>query len=518
MDFFKDLHDIPESEYVDSKNKIRDYMTEADLASEKTIEKRIAFFKKCMYYCSSCHANPAFQTLAKDALGLNDELINIHELMYKFFVKEQHCLNFTVLTHLYDKYDSSSFSWHVSPITLPFLSACISASGSCKANTSTSAFFRKLYEEFKMTVKYSLSYSNASSAKEKLAFLSHNLDNVFEQWADAVLGKSYFCMLESIYKDYSQNEEQKTAIQMSIYSLTRILVENPVSSNKISQYVSNMLDKYRLHLSQTINSNSEDLTLLYPHIFSRKITEELDFSMNLYNTFSDLTLNILSFIDTYPYEPRSIYIFSVIDFDSFQEKYNKYSEQLNDITINTKNELINFFKYVKENYNIPSYIELNDLCAQKHIKEISALFLNYYKKIRTSLNKFLSTVKKESHLKPENSKNIAEDLYDLEKLKNDIHFYLSNLKEKLDEKLSNLPGVLNCNNPGAVNKWKYPIDLFYECDIIRIINELSSENITAPQADNIINHLKANNIQFPMCRASVIIFLQKYDEIVSNLD
>ena len=123
MDFFKDLHDIPESEYVDSKNKIRDYMTEADLASEKTIEKRIAFFKKCMYYCSSCHANPAFQTLAKDALGLNDELINIHELMYKFFVKEQHCLNFTVLTHLYDKYDSSSFSWHVSPITLPFLSA-----------------------------------------------------------------------------------------------------------------------------------------------------------------------------------------------------------------------------------------------------------------------------------------------------------------------------------------------------------------------------------------------------------
>lgn len=114
MDFFKDVHDISKSEYLDSKNKLSNYMIEAKLASEKTIDKRIAFFKKCMYYCSSCHANPAFHTLAKDALKLNDELINIHELMYKYFVKEQHCLNFTVLTRLDDKYAPSSFSWYVS--------------------------------------------------------------------------------------------------------------------------------------------------------------------------------------------------------------------------------------------------------------------------------------------------------------------------------------------------------------------------------------------------------------------
>ena len=518
MDFFKDVHDISKSEYLDSKNKLSNYMIEANLASEKTIDKRIAFFKKCMYYCSSCHANPAFHTLAKDALKLNDELINIHELMYKYFVKEQHCLNFTVLTRLDDKYAPSSFSWYVSPITLPFLAACISASGSCKSTTTISAFFRKLYDEFKMTTRYSQSHSNTPSTKEKLKYLSCNQDNVFECWADTVLGKSYFCILEGIFRDYSRNEKQKIAIRMSIYSLTRILIENSVSSNKISQYVSNMLDKYRLHLNQTIKSNSKNLTLLYPYEFSRKITEELDFSKELYKTFSDLTQDILSFIDTYTYSPKSKYKFSVIDFDSYQAEYNKYSKQFNDITVKIKNDLIAFFKEIKENYDTAPYIQFNDLYSQKHIKEISAIFSQCHKNIKKSLDNFLSIVKKESSPNPAKYKNLTVDHDYLEELKNDIHSYLRKLKEKLEKKLSDLPGILNCYNPGAVNEWKYPIDLFYEHDIIRIINELSSEYVAAPPATKIIDLLIANHVKFPMRRASVIIFLQKYEEIVSKLD
>ena len=62
------------------------------------------------------------------------------------------------------------------------------------------------------------------------------------------------------------------------------------------------------------------------------------------------------------------------------------------------------------------------------------------------------------------------------------------------------------------------IDLFYEHDIIRIINELSSEYVAAPPATKIIDLLITNHVKFPMRRASVIIFLQKYEEIVSKLD
>ena len=518
MDYFKIEPDIPTSEYVDSKNKIRDYMIEAGLASKNTIDKRIAFFKKCMYYCSSCHANPAFYILAKDALGLSDELINIHELMYKFFVKEQHCLNFTVLAQIDDKYDPapSSFSWHISPIIMPFFTACISASGLCNvtANMTISDFFVKLNDEFKMTVKYSLSCSNTSSAKEKLSFLSHNLDDVFEQWTDTVLGKSYFCKLESIYKNYSWNERQKTDIQISIYSLTRILIENPVSSDKISQYVTTMLDKYRFHLSQDIKFNTKEL---YPYKFPRKIPEEPAFIKGLYETFSQSVKKVLTFISTYKYEPHSKYKISVSDFDSFQGEYNQYYEQLSEITNSVNNNLSNFFRDAKRRHDKPPSINFNDINAKKHIAEISSTICNYYKKIQKSFGNFLSVVKKASSPNPEKYDNLAIDHDYLEELERNIYLFLNQLRKTLKKNISSLPDILNCYNPGAVNMWKYPTDLFDEDDIIRIINELSPEYSPEPQADKIIALLKTKNVRFPMLRASVITFLQKYDEIITQI-
>lgn len=518
MDYFKIEPDISKTEYIDSKNKIRDYMIEAGLASKNTVDRRIAFFKKCMYYCSSCHANPAFHTLAKDALGLNDELINIHELMYKFFVKEHQCLKFTILAHLDDKYDPapSSFSWHISPIIMPFFTACISASGLCNVTKkmTISDFFRKLNDEFKMTVKYSLLCSNTSSTKEKFDFLSLNLDDVFEQWTDTVLGKSYFCILESIYKNYSPNEGQKTAIQMSIYSLTRILIENPVSSDKISQYVTTMLDKYRFHLSQNIKFNTKEL---YPYEFSRKIPEEPAFIKELYETFSQSVQEVLAFISTYKYEPHSKYKISVSDFDLFQGEYDQYYEQLNEITNSVNNNLSNFFRNAKRNHDKPPSIHFNDINAEKHVAEISSTICNYSKKIQKSFGDFLSVVKEASSPNPEKSNNLIINHDYLEELRSNIHLFLNQLRKTLKENISNLPDILNCYNPGAVNIWKYPIDLFDEDDIIRIINELSPEYSPEPQADKIIALLKTKNVRFPMLRASVITFLQKYDEIITQI-
>lgn len=76
---------LSETTHITTVKEILDsLMAIGEIYSEQTARTKLDSFKKCMYYCSFASGNPMYLFMAQNTLHVSDELIYVHELMYKF--------------------------------------------------------------------------------------------------------------------------------------------------------------------------------------------------------------------------------------------------------------------------------------------------------------------------------------------------------------------------------------------------------------------------------------------------
>lgn len=488
-----------------------------DLFSNTSTSARLDKFKKTLYFCSSNLSHPMFLSIAQDNLLISNELLNIHELMYKFMcTSEYKCLKFNAMENINSRYESTSFTWKISDDLFPFLIAYILTTNS-KNITFPSLFFEKLDNYF---------YKALEKLSNELTYNKEMISELYSEWTENFFGRKYFCTLDSLYKTFTTTEDQKNSLRNSINGLTRILVECPVYPNKIVFYVNKLLDHYKMSLiekAHTPTPNPEELLPFYKHLTPWKIRNEPSFISYLNNKLIKTTQNLCHYIENHLATEGKLskYKIAVNHFDKFSTESSKYIFDIDKQLKNMNEEFSVFFTSVKNYPSISNGIQTGILTysqenEEKHVDEIIKLFKKYYGKIKKAFEKFVRTVKKASGEHPENYTSLTIDRDYYSELTDTINSFQNRLTQKLEDILNGLPFILYYHNPGYMYDFKYPTEFFGEDDILRITYELTGEYHNLPE-DHLIQLFKSKEFVLPACRADIISFLLNFDQIIAGL-
>ena len=459
-----------------------------------------------------------FLSMAQGALLIPDELINIHELMFRFLCNEKYnYLQFNIMENIFSKFDSSSFTWNIPDFVIPFLIAYILATDSSKKDTSSHLFFKNLDDYFNIALE---------KLSDELSYNKQNVSELYHEWTNDYLGRQYFCTLDSLFKKFTKTNEQKVILRSSISELTRILIARPIRPNKISIYVNKMLNHYNMLLSKelsTPNPTLKDLSLFYGHDEPRIIEEEFDFIKQLNKKLFKIVQNLHSYIRRYLNKERkksSIYKTSVNNFNDFLKECLKYIQEIDNQLDNLDVEFQTFFDEIK---NTPPYcqsinnrdISFNEIAKEEHIEAFSKHILKYYDQIKEAFSDFLDIVQKSSGENPERYNTLTIDRNYYSELTEKIRLSQKNLSAKIKKSLDDLPCILSSHNQGHIRNYRYPTCIFYEYDILRIADELTEDNYRLPK-DHIMHYFKKKELTFPIWRSDVINFLLDFDQLITE--
>lgn len=239
-----------------------------NLYSDASTSTRLGRFKKHLYYCSANLSDTLFLSIAQDNLSIPNEILNIHELMYKFMCTSKYkCLEFNTMENLYSRYEPTSFTWEIPDNLFPFLTAYILTT-SIKNIMSPSQFFEELDNYFYIALK---------RLNDELNYNKKEISELYHEWTEDYFGRQYFYTLDSLYKTFTKTDNQKNTLRNSINGLTRILVECPEYPNKITGYVKELLNQYKTRLMENASTSTptdEELLLFYKHSEPWKIENE----------------------------------------------------------------------------------------------------------------------------------------------------------------------------------------------------------------------------------------------------
>lgn len=488
-----------------------------DLYSDTPASARLDKFKKSLYFCSSNLSNPMFLSLAQDNLLISNELLNIHELMYKFMCTSKYkCLEFNAMKNLSSRYDPTSFTWNIPDDLFPFLISYICTTY-IKKISSPSQFFEELDNYF---------YKVLEILETKLNYNKERVSGLYHEWTEEFFGRQYFYTLDSLYKIFAKNSSQENELRNSINKLTRILVDCPAYPNKIATYVNKLLNHYKMCLIEKAHTSTpapDELLPFYKHTVPWKIASELPFISYLNSKLSEITQNLCSYIRTYLSTERkaSKYKIAVNHIDKFSEECSEYILAIDTQLKNMKKELNAFYISVKDYPNISRGISdwkltYNQINEEIHKDEIIKLFKKYYSEIQEAFKKFIKTVQKASGKHPENYTSLTIDRDYYSELIDTINLSQERLSQKLEDTLSELPHILHYHNPGYIQELSYPVECFFEDDILRITYELTGKYHDLPK-EHIIHHFKTKGLVFSLFGFDVVTFLLNFDQMIDGL-
>lgn len=487
---------LNETTHITTVKEILDsLMVIGEIYSEQTARTKLEQFKKCMYYCSFASGNPMFLVMAQDELQLSDELIYIHELMFKFLCKKHNFLEFDFFINISSKYDTSSFSWRIPKIFMPILASYILATAFLKKKHSTIIFFSKMDEYFNSSLNTSNGYTK----------------EVYEEWTNQYLGREYFYHLDNIYETYAKTQQQQTVIRESFSSLTKLLVDAPVPPNTIPAQIYSLLAHCEMNLTKHIKT-------LYPH----NEPWEMDFESKLIESLTRKMLQLpdelLRFLEA-SLDRNSTYKIAVSDFESFRKEANSCVEEINSkieksievisetyLTIKTDPDFVRAiedkrFIFNEDNFN--SHAEFLNTAVSKYSQELNQKITTFIKKVEQASN-------------PEKSFSLYIDMDYFKEFKEDIKYEKRALKKKLNDNFNKLPSFLFIHKEGYIKEHlSYPIYSFGENDILRITYELTNNYLLSEE--HILNHFKNKGLRFPVPRLKVISFLLNFDAMIAEL-
>lgn len=502
---------IISTERITTEEEIYDYMTSiGEIYSFTTLSNKLEYFKKCMYYCSPGLSNTMFLEMAQNELALPDERIYIHELMYQFLCNPKHkFLKFNIPENITSKYEPASFSWDISKLIMPVLTAYILAANVSKKSFSVSSFFEKMDRYF---------YSSSNICDEYVREIYLDLTNEY-------LGRQYFCTLNSLYEKYSETSNQQQALRNATYSLTRILIECPVKPSIVSTHICSLLEYYQTDLGNHVYSDantSSKLMPLYAHDAPWTASIETELIKQLTTTFSKLTTPLLTFIEN-SLDSKSRYGISIKNFDLFQHEFKKYEDDISSIIEESLKNIENTYDSIQNNTDIIKAVKegrliFNEAKLNTHKKCLIGAITKYHKCISTKFSTFKTKVKQASNSNTKHPVSLSCETDYFETLKTDIQYYQNILIENnFEGKFKKLSPIFSLHNLGYVENSRYPVDCFYENDILSITYELRKNYCFISYPSCIIQRFKDNGIRFPLSRSDLIDFLLKFEQLVIGL-
>lgn len=492
---------LNETTYISTVKEIHNnLMTMGEIYTKQTAHDKLDLFKKCMYYCSFASSNLFFLVSAQNELHLSDELIYIHELMFKFLCEKHKFLKFNIFRNISSKYDPSSFSWRIPKIFMPILTSYILATAFIKKEHTTIDFFSKMDKYFNSSLNICDGYTK----------------EIYKEWTNQYLGREYFSHLDNIYKEYAKNSQEQTIIRDSFCSLTKLVVEAPARPNMVSAQMCSVLVHYEMSLKK-----HTDLATLYPHNEPFKIISKSELIKFLEDTMLQSPNNLLSFLEN-SLNINSRYKIAVDNFDLFKEDLNRYIKDIEFQIDKTSEEIIISYSSKKNDPDIVKAVKENRLIFYddnfyKYIECLDTRISKYKDELTKKINTFIKKVEQASNPKKDSSLRLGTDYF--KELKEDIDYKRKLFIQKVNDdfdKLKLSPFVLLHKKGYIKENLSYPQTLFWENDILRLTYALTN-NYYYLSEEHIINHFKDKGLIFPMPRYQVISFLLDFDQMIDGL-
>lgn len=409
--------------------------------NRKTISKRLQLFKEYIYYCSYNQNNPMFHELTIRKTGLSTELINIYELIYKYF-ETTNSLSFEINSNtnpdnsmMVPAIDSffilPNFKWNVSEADMPLLGLYICNTSTTKKKISVSDFFKSL--------------------TDMQSILCDDLNSQISIF----LNKSYFLSLEEIYHKFAKTLEQQQLIRESISPITRLCI-NAYNTNDLPRlvfYSKSILSNFKEQLASYSDT-------LYNYEQSQQPRRELDLLYFYLDKLNRLSKNLLTSIcenlKTHPFHKD--YPLSV---DNYSDFFNANTQTLNTIKNlpeEFEDSISTFFINLKRDSDIITAQENNLLTydfqfEEEHIDKFYSLFKKYASKIVKDFSDFFKKMEKASHqTKYIDTIPQPDDYSNLDKW---INRALSKLHEELNDTLNNLPKLFIFHRAGCISQIGY---------------------------------------------------------------
>ncbi|WP_395013810.1 hypothetical protein [Robinsoniella peoriensis] len=522
LDLFEKSLNAEDMKFVTTESEIIKYLNNvSELYASESARIRLVNLKKCMYFSSFSHQNPMYFISIKKALGLTDELIHIHELMYLVLSDEKHLyLKFLPSECSLDGYKACQFSWHVPHTFMPFLAAYILATADFKHSKNHLAQFYEVAEQYlAKALDQSSDYVDILPAK--------CLGEIFPRWTNEYLGRQYFTTLDALYKTYSKNTEQHQILRDSVKGLTYLLLECNCHPSPIPTYIYMLLEHFQKQLHTVTHQNamhSLNLTSLYEHSEQLVLNDEKATIKNIANQLLKMVAELFSFIDDYLKKNHiegAKYELSIHNFDCFYSKFCSFIFSIEQEQKEIESLIRSYFFNVNSHPNIKAAVSIGNLTIsqqyeEKHIQIFSTLIINTFSEIIDSFNKFLTKVFYASEPNPEKHKKLTVEHIYVAELKKTVSKTIQNFNENLETSFKYLPAILYFHDLGFLHKVKYPLDNFEACDILRFIDELTRQ-YRYLSSDHLIKCLQRQGIHFPLTRQHVIKFLLNFEQIIETI-
>lgn len=501
--------------YITSENKITDYIEESDthVMSHQTIRNRIAEFKKAMYFSSYVHANPRFLSITEYVLCIPINLIHIHELMYQYFCGSTHqYLQFVPCECSISGFENTKFIWNIPVDFMPIFTAYLAALPTIlKTNITVHDFFIQM--------------DNIINYIYNTKKMTTDTFNFYTAWKQEHLASVFFNKLETMLETYAQNTEQRNKLILSVDELTNILLECPQRPSSVLSNVSLLLEHHIALLEKKTNSGKSakrELVCLYPHNEDLEIPTEHFFINTLLKPMFDTTAQLLIIICNFlkeNHQTDSLYELAVENHEIFLQKTSNHMNSLVHQKEQLEAYLCNYYVIGDDpdfiNALSKGIISININNRKKRILTFYNLITNCYCQIEKRFSEFFKLVKKASGPNPERYKKLNTETTYFTALKKDILKYQDNLNSKLEDIFNKSPNILIFHSAGYLNNIKYPCNLFYEEDILKIFFVLSNIPYCI-STDNVSSFLKSKGIIFPLYRHNVIELLNNFDLLANE--
>ena len=495
-----------------------------------TARRLLNKFKKTMFFVNNIESNPALFSHAKDKLSIpnkppiSDELLLIHSRMNRFLrSKKIICENTGSNSINKDYAPGTQFTWNIPDVFMPlFISYVLATAYHKNEPLEVKEFFddikKRLDESINVILESSKSISN------------DDIRNIYDNWMDDCLGRTYFCNAEALYQTYAQTEEQKKQLRYATSYLTHLVNLCPISQNCVIRYVNLLLADFENLLKQNIpdfNKRTLDLCLLYEHETPIHVQEENTLVEYFFRNFYDKLNEIYSFLLTFlakHHKKASQYPLAVDDYDKFHTKLLNYRDSLVQDCNLLDSRIESAYHALKNSSNIEQALSLH-LYIEKpeyktlRISTLSSLFTTAYKKTLQKLKELskifaLSNDSDPSHfdtkLKEYNAKEIRRLFWEP----------YESLCLDLEKKFKVLPDFLYLKCPGAVFEYQYSaIPDIDDTTLLRIIRILLKDTKALSSTDDkaILHILNTMGYQSPMDTNMVIDLLSNFSEIQKRL-